>query len=104
MRIKRGWAVDYGKTRFDVEVDEVDLLRMLTAHGCTTPGETAARMDTYVVFRIMDAEAQAYVAASLLQQEPGNAAEHRQAAAHHRKLRDDLLTQVLHPKDPAASG
>jgi len=104
MKVKRGWATDFGKIRFDVEVDETDLLRMLTAHGCTTPEETAATMDTYVVFRILDAEAQAYVAATLARQEPGTAETHRAQAGAWRTQRDKLLTEVLHPKDPAAGG
>lgn len=104
MEIKRGWATDFGKIRFDVQVDETDLKRMLTAHGCTTPEETAATMDTYAVFRILDAEAQAYVSASLARQEPANAEAHRAQAGAWRSQRDKLLTQVLHPKDAAASG
>lgn len=102
MEVKRGWSTDYGKNRFDVEVGETDLLRILASHGCTDPEGTASRMDTWDVFRILDCEAAAYEAAALAAQEPGSADAHKKAAAFHRAERDRIVTRVLHPKNPAA--
>jgi hypothetical protein len=105
MKVRRGWATDFGKIRFDVEIEEVDLVALLVMHGCTDPEGVRRRMDPYDAARIMDCEAQFYVAYSLSKQEPGNAKMHEAAAAAHKVARDKILTRILHPgKDAAAGG
>lgn len=73
MEIKRGWATDFGKIRFDVTIQETDLLTMLTERGAQDPELTAKSLKPYDKFRIMDAEAEAWVALSLSKHEAGNA-------------------------------
>lgn len=73
MEIKRGWATDFGKIRFDVTVQEVDLLAMLAERGAKDPELVAEALRPYDRYRIMDAEAEAWVALSLSKQEAGNA-------------------------------
>jgi hypothetical protein len=104
MKVKRGWATDFGKIRFDVEVDETDLLRMLTEHGAADPRAVAARMDTFDVFRIMDAEAEAWASLSLSKQEPAQADVHRARVKAQRTERDRLLAKYVSGKQSAPAG
>jgi hypothetical protein len=91
MRINRGWAVDYGKKRFDVTVEEVDLLRLLADHGAEDPAKTSAGMTVQDVYLVMDAEAMIFVCHSLARQEPAQKAEHKQALDKYTDVRDGVL-------------
>lgn len=91
MEIKRGWAADYGKVRFDVLVEEVDLLRMLAVRGVEDPVALAARMTTGDVEQIMDAEAEAFVHLSLAKQEPAQQEQHLTKVKERRAARNLLL-------------
>jgi hypothetical protein len=91
MKIKRGWATDFGKVRFDVEVDEYDLRRMLAARGIEDPEALSATMRTADVEAIMDAEAMTFVHMSLAKQEPGSKDAHEKKAAEYRAERNRVL-------------
>jgi hypothetical protein len=97
MEIKRGWATDFGKVRFDVLIEEVDLLRMLAERGAADPVKTVADMPTRHVYLIMDAEAQAFVYHSLAKQEPAQGEQHMAKAAEYRAQRDALLDKYTAP-------
>jgi hypothetical protein len=97
MRVKRGWATDFGKVRFDVEVDETDLLGMLAEQGCDDPEATRKIMPGKHVYRIMNAEALTFVHHSLAKQEPAQAEEHMAKAGEHRAERDELLSKYTGP-------
>jgi hypothetical protein len=101
MEIKRGWATDWGKVRFDVLVEEVDLLRMLAARGDEGPEATRLCMTTGDVMQIMDAEAQAFVHLSLAKQEPAQREQHMTKIAEYRAERDRLLDKYAPRKSPA---
>jgi hypothetical protein len=100
MRIKRGWSTDFGKTRFDVEIDEDDLLRMLVEQGAEDPAAVRAAMRSMDAFRVMDAEAAAYEHMAVLSRTPEGSEE---AAAltlkfrAHRGERNRLIAKYLPP-------
>lgn len=98
MEIKRGWATDFGKIRYDVLIEEVDLLRMLTARGCEDPEAVRRRMTTGDVAEIMDAEAQAFVSVSLAKQEPAQREQHMSKVAEYRAERNRLLDKYAPKK------
>lgn len=100
MRVKRGWSTDFGKARYDVEVDETDLLRMLADYGDEDPASTAARMSTQSVMQIMDAEAMAFVHFSLSKHEPAQAEAHLAKVKEFRAERGRLLGTYV-PRKPA---
>lgn len=100
MKIKRGWATDFGKVRYDVEVDETDLLRMLADYGDEDPAATAARMSTQNVMQIMDAEAMSFVHFSLSKHEPAQAETHLGKVKEFRAERDALLDKYV-PRKPS---
>jgi hypothetical protein len=100
MEIKDGWATDWGKVRFDVLVEETDLLRMLAARGVEDPAACAARMTTGDVFGIMSAEAAAFRHVSLAKQEPAQRETHMTEVAKHRAERNRLLDKYA-PKKSA---
>jgi hypothetical protein len=91
MEIKRGWATDFGKVRYDVLVEEVDLLRMLTARGVEDPQALCMTMRTADVAGIMDAEAMTFVHGSLAKQEPAQREKHEAKGAEYREERNRLL-------------
>jgi hypothetical protein len=106
MMVKRGWSLEYGKRKFDVGVDESDLLRMIaerTDSGpeAENPEKVAARMAQHHVFLAMDAEAQAWVSYSLAEQEPGQAEVHKATAAKHRAARNTIIDHYVVKAEPA---
>lgn len=101
MEIKRGWATEYGKTRFDVLIEEVDLLRLLAGREVADPAAAASRMPVAHVYQVMDAEAQMFVSHSLARQEPARKAEHDAAYDYHRTARDRILDIYAPEKKPA---
>lgn len=100
MDVKRGWNTEYGKRKFDVAVEEADLLRMLAERGALDPAQVAAGMLTQDVYLIMDAEAMAFVHHSLSRQEPEQAEKHLAKLKEHRGERDALLDKYV-PRKPA---
>ena len=101
MESTRSWAKDYGKRRYDVTVQEVDLLRMLAEMGADDLAGTAARMRTVDVQLIMDCEAQAFVHLSLSKEDGEPRDVHRAKAKEFRDARDTLLRKyVPEPKNP----
>jgi hypothetical protein len=107
MRIKRGWSTDFGKTRFDIEVDETDLLEMLAEQGAENPEATRASMRRMDVFRVMDAEATAYEHAAVLSRTPEGSEEARALTANFKASRAErnlLIAKYLpRPAEPAAA-
>jgi RNA-binding protein YlmH len=63
MLIRRGWAVRYAERKFDVEIDEADLARMLAGAGVRKEdlADVLLHMKTEHVYLIMDSEAMAFV-------------------------------------------
>jgi hypothetical protein len=50
MKVRKGFSTDYAKNKFDVEIDEADLARLLPEHGF--PPET--KLTTLQAFRLAD--------------------------------------------------
>jgi hypothetical protein len=100
MEVKDGWATDFGKVRFDVLIQEVDVARMLSARGAEDPAGILAQMSTGDVFEIMSAEAKAFVHVSLAKQEPGQREQHLAKVKEYRAARNQLLDKYA-PKKPA---
>lgn len=101
MEIKRGWATDFGKVRYDVLIEEVDLLRMLADRGDADPEATRLRMSTQDVMQVMDAEAQSFVHFSLSKHESAQAETHLGKVKEFRAERDRLLDTYA-PRKPSA--
>jgi hypothetical protein len=93
MKIKRGWSLDYGKFRFDVEVDETDLLRILAELGASDPAKVSASMTAIDVYLVMDHEAQAFTHHSLAKSEPDKSADHYAAATTHISQRNAVIAK-----------
>jgi hypothetical protein len=91
MEVKDGWATDFGKVRFDVLIQEVDVARMLTARGVDDPVALMGKMSTGDVFEIMSSEAKAFVHVSLAKQEPGQREQHLAKVREYRAARNELL-------------
>lgn len=104
MRIKRGWSTDFGKTRFDIEVDETDLLEMLAEQGAEAPEAVRATMRRMDVFLTMDAEATAYEHAAVLSRTPAGSEEAKALTAKFkasRAERNRLIAKYLPPPPDA---
>lgn len=91
MEVKDGWATDFGKIRFDVLIEEVDVMRMLVARGAEDPAAIMARMTTGDLFEIMSNEAAAFRHVSLAKQEPAQRESHMTKVAEYRAERNRLL-------------
>ncbi len=50
MKVRKGFSTEYAKNKFDVEVDEADLTRMLAEHQI--PPELAPRVTVLMAFRL----------------------------------------------------
>jgi hypothetical protein len=88
MIVKTGWQNDFGKQKFDVELNEIDLARLITDAGIAPD----AALTSLEAFRLLMLEAEYFsesVRAARLQDE--------EAAARAGKARDgrnDLLGKV----------
>ena len=89
MESTRSWAKDYGKRRYDVTVQEVDLHRMLAERGADPA--VADRMTTWDVQMVMDHEAMTFLHWSLSRESDEPADEHKAKAKSHRDARDLIL-------------
>jgi hypothetical protein len=96
MMVRRGWSIDYAKKKFDVELDENDLQRMLAERGVPDPAALAARMSTHHVYLALDAEAMAFVHDTLRRMalelgKNDEAQDHLRKLQAHRAERDRIL-------------
>ena len=69
MFIKCGWNTDFGKEKFDVGLDEIDLARILAEAGIPPD----AQLTSLDAFQILHAEAERYCAAKRAQVVPSEA-------------------------------
>jgi hypothetical protein len=99
MESTRSWAKDYGKRRYDVTVQEVDLHRLI-AERDADPVAVAAGMTTWDVQMIMDHEAMTFLHWSLSREPDEPAEEHKAKASAHRAARDQVLDKYV-PRKPA---
>jgi hypothetical protein len=80
MKVRKGFSTKYAELKFDVEVDEDDLTRLLMEHQI--PQELASRITTTMAFRLQVTLAEWLMlveAAKLPDQLPGKAATARAA-------------------------
>jgi hypothetical protein len=104
MEIRIGWATDYGKNKWDIAVQETDILRMLFERGVADPEQVRLRMTTTDVGRIMDAEGKWFVHFSLAKAEPEQRGQHAAAASAARAARENLLDKYApRPVPPEAA-
>jgi hypothetical protein len=89
MHSTRSWAKDYGKRRYDVTVEEVDLFRLLAERGAAP--EIAAKITTWDVQMIMDHEANCFMHWSLAREEGEPKEAHQATAMAHIAARDKIL-------------
>lgn len=109
MMVRRGWAYDYGKQKFDVEMTETDLARLFIEHGMA-PGavfDPAGSGPTlYEMFQIMDAHVQAISKTTesvyLAGRDPELAGQLRAQVAEHVKLRNATLAKVKERQEAAS--
>ena len=100
MEIKRGWATDYGKNRFDVSADETDLLRILAENGFEDPVKTAAAMKSSDVMQVLDAELMIYVHFTLSKHEVPKRDDHLADMKRFRGERDAILAKYRPSAEP----
>jgi hypothetical protein len=102
MLIRRGWASEYAKRKFDIELDEADLVRILAVAGVADPAGVAATMNLGHVYEILDAEAMMFVSHTLSRFEPASKDTHMQAYAAYQARRDTVLAGYRPVQDPPA--
>jgi hypothetical protein len=103
MEVNNGWSEDYGKVRFDVTAQEVDLLRMLAERGVEDPVAVASRMTTQDVYKALDNDGMAFVHHSRGMREPEDSAArqgHMIKVREHRAERDLVLAKYAPPPAP----
>jgi hypothetical protein len=89
MLIRRGWALEYAKHKFDVEMDETDLLRMLASREVPDPVKLAVGMSTEDVYQALDADAMAFVHDTLRKDAPEGSQAWQDHAAKVKAYRAD---------------
>lgn len=90
-----------GRVKFDVEVDETDLPRILTE--CGVDVSHAATMSATDVYTVFYCEALIFSAAAQARQEPENIVALKQEIADRRAQRDRVL-QPYKPTEPEEAG
>jgi len=94
MMIRRGWSQEYGKQKFDVEVDETDLHRELAEHGAHNPLAVAAGMTVKQAYTVLDSLAMMIVHDTLRRR--GEDPEAQQAkAARYQEHVDSVLERAI---------
>jgi hypothetical protein len=108
MLIRRGWALEYAKYKFDVEMDETDLLRMLASREVPDPVKLAAGMSTEDVYQALDADAMAFVHDTLRKDAPEGSQARKGHAAKvvaYREGREAVLDKYApRPAKPEPEG
>jgi hypothetical protein len=97
VKIRYGWNTPLGRVKFDVEVDEADLPRILIE--CGVDVSHAATMSAKDVYRVLYCEALMFSAAAQARQEPESTEALRQEIAERRAERDRVL-QPYKPPEP----
>lgn len=106
MLIRRGWSLDYAKHKFDVEMDETDLLRMLASREVPDPVKLAAGMPTEDVYLALDADAMAFVHDTLRKDAPEGSQDrqgHADKVKAYRANREAVLDKYA-PRLPEPEG
>lgn len=70
LKVRYGWNTPMGRVKFDVEVDEADLPRILIE--CGVDVSAAAAMRAQDVYTVLYCEALIFSAAAQMRQEPEN--------------------------------
>lgn len=99
MESNRGWSKDFGKRRYDVTIQEVDLRRLL-AEREVDPVATAARMTAWDVQMVMDHQADAFMHWSMAKEPDEPTEAHQATAAAHLAACSRLLDKYA-PRPPA---
>lgn len=93
MKVDCGWGFDYGRVKYNIELDEGNLADLLDEHGI--PVDT--RLTVGEKFAVLNNECQAY--AKLMRLKAGElsdkqAADLREQIVTHKGLRDAMLDKV----------
>lgn len=109
MLIRRGWASEYAKRRFDIELSSQEDLPRLVAEREpeATPEQCAqvvARMTLGDIYLALDAEAMMFVHHTLSEFEPAAAEKHQANMRIARAKRDQVLSKYLPRPEPEPSG
>jgi hypothetical protein len=94
MEVRSGWNTDYGKEKFDVTIEECDLLRLASEHNI--PPVKLETASPKLVFGIMYHEAEIYsrvVRARIVKDEPLKAALAKEIAQL-KEERDQLIKML----------
>lgn len=105
MLVRRGWASEYAKRKFDIELNSGEDLGRILAEampGASSElvGLVAARMTAGDIYRILDAEAMMFVHDTLAKFEPAAAEKHAASLRAARADRDTALARYLPKREP----
>jgi hypothetical protein len=90
MKVRTGWATEFARVKFDVEVEQQDLDLMLEAEDLS-PGQVTVRER----FMLMKSEADVLSAAAMHGHYPDAAEKFRAATAARDKVLADIYTRLF---------
>lgn len=97
MKVRYGFNTSMGRLKFDVEVDEADLPRILIE--CGVDVSAASTMSAREVYTVLYCQSLIFSAAAQIRVEPENAAALRQEISDRRAERDRTLAPYK-PDEP----
>ena len=105
MEIRFGWATDYGKQKFDVSVDETDLMRLLNDAGI--PPAHHNLVNEGECFKLLEATARAFALTEAVRyadsmEKPNVAARAAEALGERKVLVAQLRTRLNIPAEEPA--
>lgn len=104
LTIIRGWASDYAKSKFGVEIDDAELIRIMAEAGFAGSlkelEDIAASMKASDVYLVLDAEALMFVHHTLSKAEPQNSEKHLENMKTARRERDAILAKYRPEAEP----
>jgi hypothetical protein len=103
MLLRNGWNTSMGRQKFDVEVSETDLVRILHEAGVEDAAGTVLTMPTRDVFLILQCEAEIWATMGLRRLAPDTAedAARKEIITSARTTQKGVLARYLPPKAPA---
>lgn len=90
MIVSNGWNTDYGKLKFNIDLDEGDLFTLLDEHGI----EPGAKLTVNEKFGILNNEGLAFAKFQLARVEPDMKDQLLREVERHKEARDLLLRRV----------
>lgn len=92
MKVRSGWNSEYARKKYDVELDEADIIRILIQHGLDPA--LSPRLPVAAAHSLLRWEAEIFSRQTLLEHDPEQAVHQQRIIDDFTAKRDELIKRL----------